>query len=178
FWYTSHLASQGMGELPALGVAQWVEDQKIPEGTVIANFIWPDFPRLYYALPKYRFSWGLDPSYTWHYAPDLAEFMKKASNREKLTPADFKKAYKARYIYVYILQYECAKYCWENGLIPIYQNWDGYIFDLDLPAREITSSTPKLQFLDLVRQGKGAAYVMQYCLEKMYNYYGVPIEKK
>ncbi|MBQ7178056.1 MAG: hypothetical protein IJS08_11640, partial [Victivallales bacterium] len=178
FWYTSHLVSQGMGELPALGVAQWVEDQKLPEGTVIANFMWPDFPRLYYALPKYRFNWGLDPSFTWRNSPELMDFIKRASKREKLTPADFKKAYKARYIYVYILQYECAQCCWENGLIPIYENWDGYIFDLDLPAREITSSTPKLQFLDLVKQGKGAAYVMQYCLEKMYNYYGVPIEKK
>ena len=178
FWYTSHLVSQGMGELPALGVAQWVEDQKIPEGTVIANFMWPDFPKLYYALPKYRFNWGLDPSFTWRSSPELMDFMERASKREKLTPADFKKAYKARYIYVNILMYESAECCWENGLIPIYQNWDGYIFDLELPAREITSSTPKLQFLDLVKQGKGAAYVMQFCLEKMYNYYGVPIEKK
>ena len=178
FWHSSHLVSQGMGELPSLGVAQWVENNKIPEGTVIANFNWSDFPGLYYALPKYRFNWGLDPAFTWDSSPELINFQKRARKREHLTPDDFKKAYKAKYLYVHILQYESAECCWKNGLIPIYENWDGWIFDLDLPAREITSSTPQLMFLDLLKQGKGTAAIMQFYIEKLYNHYGVPIEKK
>ena len=178
FWYISGLVSQGMGELPALGVAEWADQNKIPEDTVIANAMWSDFPKLYYALPKYRFNWGLDPAFTWHHSPEVIKLLSESAEGRQFTPKEFAEVYKARYLYVHILQWYFAEYCWKQGLVPIYQNWDGYIFDLSLPPRTITSSTPELLFLDIARQGKGSAYVMQFCIEKLCDIYGVPIEKK
>ncbi|MBO4512304.1 MAG: hypothetical protein J5746_06030, partial [Victivallales bacterium] len=167
FWYTMHLQSQGQGEVPSWGVARWAEENHIPEGTVIANAVWSSFPRLYFALPKYRFCWGIEPAFTWHHSPQLVRLAKDIEWGRPHTPQEFRETYGSDYLYVHLLEWQWAEYFWKSGFIPIYENWDGWIFDLTRHARVVTPQTEALQFLDLVKKGNGAPYVMQYYIEKV-----------
>ena len=166
FWYTMHLQSQGQGELPAWGVAQWAEENHIPEGTVIANAVWSSFPALYYAMPKYRFCWGIEPAFSWHHSPQLVRLAKDIENGVPHTPQEFRETYGSDYLYVHLLEWQWAEYFWKSGFIPIYENWDGWIFDLTRHARVVTPLTEPLLYLKLVKKGNGAPYVLQYCIEK------------
>jgi hypothetical protein len=48
------------------GASLWMEQHLAPDETVI-NLFWDDFPDLFYAAPRQRYIWGLDPTYTIRY---------------------------------------------------------------------------------------------------------------
>jgi hypothetical protein len=53
------------------GASRWME-QHLAEGETVINLFWDDFPDLFYAAPRQRYIWGLDPTYTVRYDPDKA----------------------------------------------------------------------------------------------------------
>lgn len=59
------------------GAASWIR-QHIPAKEHILNLYWDEFPELYYDLPDYRFTWGIDPIFT------LRHDAKRATTLEKL----------------------------------------------------------------------------------------------
>ena len=53
------------------GASLWMEQHLAPGETVI-NLFWDDFPDLFYAAPRQRYIWGLDPTYTIRYDQNKA----------------------------------------------------------------------------------------------------------
>ncbi|HEY6805894.1 MAG TPA: hypothetical protein VI306_20100 [Pyrinomonadaceae bacterium] len=56
--------------------AQWLVDH-VPEGHIIFNTDWDDFPRLFYYDSNHRYVSGLDPSYLYDKNPDLSELYER-----------------------------------------------------------------------------------------------------
>jgi hypothetical protein len=56
--------------------AEWLVDH-VPEGHIIFNTDWDDFPRLFYYDPNHRYVSGLDPSYLYDKNPDLSELYER-----------------------------------------------------------------------------------------------------
>lgn len=67
------------------GASAWMSRNLAPGETVI-NLFWDDFPDLYYAAPRQRYLWGLDPTYTIRYDQNKAVLLERA--RRHLIPLD------------------------------------------------------------------------------------------
>jgi hypothetical protein len=67
------------------GASAWMSRNLAPGETVI-NLFWDDFPDLYYAAPRQRYLWGLDPTYTIRY--DLNKAVKLEQARRHLILLD------------------------------------------------------------------------------------------
>ncbi len=67
------------------GASLWMEQHLAPNETVI-NLFWDDFPDLFYAAPRQRYIWGLDPTYTIRY--DRNKAIRLENFRRHLTRLD------------------------------------------------------------------------------------------
>jgi hypothetical protein len=67
------------------GASAWMSRNLAPGETVI-NLFWDDFPDLFYAAPRQRYLWGLDPTYTIRY--DLNKAVKLEQARRHLNLLD------------------------------------------------------------------------------------------
>ncbi len=67
------------------GASRWMEQHLAPDETVI-NLFWDDFPDLFYAAPRQRYIWGLDPTYTIRYDRNKAVLLENF--RRHLTRLD------------------------------------------------------------------------------------------
>lgn len=70
------------------GASRWMEQHLAPGETVI-NLFWDDFPDLFYAAPRQRYIWGLDPTYTIRYDRSKAVLLEHF--RRRLTPLNGRK---------------------------------------------------------------------------------------
>ena len=113
------------------------------------------------------FCWGSEHAFTWRHSPQLVRLAKDIALGRPHTPQEFRETYGSDYLYVHLLEWQWAEYFWKSGFIPLYEYWDGWIFDLTRHARVVTPQTEALQFLDLVKKGNGAPFVMQYYIEKV-----------
>ncbi len=141
-----NIPSHGMGQYPCVPLADWIEEKNIPKGTIIANTIWSSFPMLYYSLPEYRFTWGLDPAFSWEKAPDVARLMADLKSGIIHEPRDYMEVYGTNYFFFYQDEYREAEHFWKSGFPCIYDNVDGWLFDLSLPQR---SNPPPLIMLEI-----------------------------
>ncbi len=67
------------------GASLWMEPHLASDETVI-NLFWDDFPDLFYAAPRQRYIWGLDPTYTIRY--DRNKAVQLENFRRHLTRLD------------------------------------------------------------------------------------------
>ena len=139
----------GQAYFPCVPFADWARDVKIPEGTVIANADWSDFPMLYFSMPEYRFLWGLDPAFSWKKAPNVVKIFADLANEHIFEPEDYAKEYGTKYMFVYQKQLMMADIFWEYGFVCLYENVDGWLFDLSQPR--VLPPKP-LPFLELKKQ--------------------------
>ena len=149
-WQAINLPPQGFGNVPCYGIAQWAEKNKLPPGTAIANLSWGDFPMLYYAMPQYCYTYGIDPTFCWKQNPKAlmcVAAMQMLPKDKMFTPEHFARLLHAQYLHIPCRYREIAEKLWECGFVQVYDDWDGIIFDLYHPARVITPNTPRLNNL-------------------------------
>jgi hypothetical protein len=76
--------------------------KNIPEGEIIFNVAWDDFPLLFMRDRKHFYAWGLDPTFLYVYSPELYEKGKKIwSNKDRGDVAEiFKNDFGVKYVFV------------------------------------------------------------------------------
>ena len=112
------------------GVAEWAE-KNLPKGTLIGNITWDTFPYLYHVLPDYRFSWGLDPAFTWAVNKEIPQIMHDLSEGSVPSKDVFMQAFKTRFLYLHSQNDRVAYLMVKNGMQIVYAGKDGWIFDLE-----------------------------------------------
>ena len=50
-------------------------NENIPEGEIIYNCNWDNFPKMFFYDTKHRYVWGLDPNYLYSKNPELYKLM-------------------------------------------------------------------------------------------------------
>lgn len=109
---------------------EWVR-ANIPEGTVVANLDWSDFPTVFYADPKRYYLWGMDPMFSYMKDPH------KTLAFEKLRPGYGRKAVHQSFLslntgtqYAYLLapRLQQMEVLTRDGWPVVYAGEDGCIF--------------------------------------------------
>ena len=77
------------------GAAAWMSENLEP-GETVANVWWVEFPELYYDGYRQNYLWGLDPTYTLRWNPDIAAALEKMRIQRDIHPASLAKAFNAR----------------------------------------------------------------------------------
>jgi hypothetical protein len=113
----------------------------LPAGTLIANPCWADFPLLFYSLPDYRFSLGLDPMFAHHAHPQAVVKLEQfRARRLDLTPAELAELTGARVAFVSRHAAPLARHLLARHYAAAYAGPDGWLFDL---GRTISPSTDR-----------------------------------
>jgi hypothetical protein len=121
----------------------------LPDGTVIANLIWGDFPMLFYSAPQFRYTMGLDPMFGYRWNPEKVERLEKfRTGQLLLTPRELMELTDARFAFVPSRAAPLAQLLVKNGFAVAYRGPDGWLFDLEPnspsanPPRPTPSSRP------------------------------------
>jgi hypothetical protein len=67
------------------GAARWMASN-LAAGETVINLYWDDFPELFYAAPRQRYLWGLDPTYSLRF--DAPKTMMLERMRQQQLPLD------------------------------------------------------------------------------------------
>jgi hypothetical protein len=127
----SMISAKANNHQPYTGIAQWAQRQQIPAGTIIANPRWGAFPILYYVMPQYRYSNGLDPMFAYAYDPEKAIIMEDMRTTRNILPPDkFHELTGADYLYVSPDSTGLASAVLKKGYNSLYNGWDGWIFQV------------------------------------------------
>lgn len=103
----------------------------LPAETAIANPCWSDFPMLFYSLPEYRFSLGMEPMFAYAAHPDaIAKLERFRTGRQMLSPAKLAGLTGAAYAYVSQHVPLLAQDMLRHGYAAVYAGPDGWLFDL------------------------------------------------
>ena len=74
--------------------------ENIPEGEIIFNCNWDDFPKLFFLDTKHRYVYGLDPNYLYSANPDLYKALKDITEAKVDDPAPMiREKFGANYIF-------------------------------------------------------------------------------
>jgi hypothetical protein len=74
--------------------------ENIPEGQIIFNCNWDDFPKLFFLDTKHRYVYGLDPNYLYSANPDLYKSLKDLTEAKIDDPAPvIREKFGANYIF-------------------------------------------------------------------------------
>lgn len=112
------------------GFPGWAK-QNIPDGTVIANPEWTDFPVLFYGAPQFRYLLGIEPMFGYSAMPEtVARLEAFRARKAVLSPAELGKLTGSRYAFVSARHEKLARFMHECGYYFIYQESDGWLFDL------------------------------------------------
>lgn len=123
--------------------AGWVQEEKIPKNTTIANLVWSDFPFLIYSCPQFNYLSGIDPMFSYAVAPEKVKKIEQFRIRKlKLTPKELSELVNARYAFVR-KPYNLGKVMEKRGFIAIYHGKDGWLFDLD-PKKNLEKTQKKV----------------------------------
>lgn len=82
-----------------LGGMQWVKEN-VPEGEMIFNTDWDDFPKLFFYSPEHRYAAGLDPTYLLDRDRELSELYGRIGVGDERDPAPpIRQRFGARYVF-------------------------------------------------------------------------------
>ncbi|NMA43439.1 MAG: hypothetical protein GX946_08660 [Oligosphaeraceae bacterium] len=122
---------KGNNHKPYDELAAWVEQNAVPEGTIIANPRWGTFPMLYYSMPKMRYLGGLDPMFSYAYDPQKTMVLEKFRSAETIITAQkLKELTGADYLHVAIENHFLASEVLRHKYRSVYQGRDGWLFAL------------------------------------------------
>ena len=116
---------------PCMQLASWFQKygKSIPEGLVIANLNWSDFPQLYYAMPQFRYLCGLDPTFGYFYKKDITLQLEKIYSAFEIPkPDEMMNLVGTPLVYVSERDSNLAKKLYNSGYRMIYQGVDGWLF--------------------------------------------------
>ena len=130
--------AKGPDDVPCAGVAEWAQKSNLPEDTVIANLNWSDFPRLYYVMPRRRFTWGLDPAFTWYCNKKIPYIIHDLQAGVICSRRDLAEAFQAKYLFISTKDYRMGRFFVKEGFPVLYEGWDGLIFDIETKEPEKT----------------------------------------
>jgi hypothetical protein len=78
---------------------EWVR-ANVPEGEMIFNTDWDDFPKLFFYSPAHRYSSGLDPTYLLDRDKELGELYARIGLGEETNPGPpIRERFGARYVF-------------------------------------------------------------------------------
>lgn len=103
----------------------------VPPGTILGNVNWSDFPRLYYAMPEYRYFCGLDPTFGLAAKnPETIKIIEQfRTGRSNLSPKELTEATGAHLFYVSPRNGRLALRMHRNGYHLAFQDSDeGWVF--------------------------------------------------
>lgn len=120
-----------INRFPFSQFSAWAKKTKLPEGTVIANLYWSDFPRLFFSTYQYRYLYGIDPMFAYFIAPEKVLLLQEFSaDRIKLLPEKIKKITGSDFLFISTEYRQMSKKLFSNGYKLIYQGMDGCLFKL------------------------------------------------
>jgi hypothetical protein len=81
------------------GGAEWMR-ANVPQGEIVFNTDWDDFPRLFYFDPTHRYVSGLDPTYLFDKDPALSKLYDRVTLGEESDPGPLiRDRFGARYVF-------------------------------------------------------------------------------
>jgi hypothetical protein len=123
---------------PYTDFAKWLAESGIPQGEVIGNANWSDFPFLFYAAPNYRYLAGVDPMFAYFkYPAKMNRIELFRTGQGFLTPEKLFDATGTKYIFVSFYNSQLSEYMFKCGYVSIYQGEDGNLFDLQRSFQNI-----------------------------------------
>ncbi len=77
----------------------WI-NENVPEGEIIYNCNWDNFPKMFFYGTKHRYVWGLDPNYLYSKNPDLYKLMGELNSGKIEDPAPvIREKFNSRFIF-------------------------------------------------------------------------------
>jgi hypothetical protein len=105
--------------------------RNLPDGTLVANLGWEDFPRLYQAAPHCRYLVGLDPMFGYVYRPRVILGLLRFKREEVLYPPEkLRQLTGADYAFVSAAQPVAGIMTRSLGYVPLFTGEEGFVFDL------------------------------------------------
>lgn len=113
---------------PAEKIGKWME-KNLPEGTLVVNLNWGDFPAIYHANRKQRFFWGMDPVFSLALSPERTRrFEEMLRDPRYLTPQRFYRITSTRYALVLSRREAFVRYMKSIGWTALYEDKSGTVF--------------------------------------------------
>ncbi len=115
---------------PLTHLAAWFDSfgGSVPKGLVIANLSWSDFPQLYYSLPRFRYLYGLDPTFGYFYKKEIVAKLEAFMPSVNLSPTELMNLTGSPLFYLSPHYEKQAKKMYDAGFRMIYQGDDGWVF--------------------------------------------------
>jgi hypothetical protein len=111
---------------------EWVKNN-IPEGQLIFNADWDDFPKMFYYDQKHAYVSGLDPTYLYSRNPDLSRLFDDITNGKHDDPAlIIREKFGAHYIFSEIKRHpDMYAKAMESGWVEkIYEDDEDYVLKI------------------------------------------------
>lgn len=121
---------------PPDGPAKWLKENT-PENSLVINLDWGDFPAMFYVNRHNAFLWGLDPAFSYAYAPKKARQLENCvlnSIRRKKEDSRIHALTGAKYAFVLSRREKFITYLKDCSWKPVYESEEGCIFLLDSSA--------------------------------------------
>ena len=121
------------------GVSMWMRENLKPGETII-NLDWSDFPALFYAMPEFRYQWGMDPVFSLAAQPERTRLLNDTRSFLKIPPSAslMKRTFGCRFAVILFPRVQHAMYLHRNGWrylseikSPDGKRTEGWVFDLD-----------------------------------------------
>ena len=101
--WATHIAAKDIAGMDPndqyLGGMQWVKEN-VPEGEVIFNTDWDDFPKMFFYAPRHRYASGLDPTYLQDRDRELSDLYGKIGVGDEPDPGPaIRERFGARYVF-------------------------------------------------------------------------------
>lgn len=128
---------------------------KIPDGTVIANINWSEFPRLYYEHPQFRYLTALDPAFALARGKERMILLEQFRKRKIfLTPEQLKTITGAEIFHVPRLEFALADRMRHRYVLIFFSEKDGYLFTMPELAGKFVAKKYSHPELDQKKTGK------------------------
>ncbi len=114
---------------PCPGISAWLKCN-VPKGSIVTNMNWGDFPMIFYSTHDYRYTWGMDPMFSYAYDSKKAVAL-DALCKQKTLPESWRLRSVTGADYAIVLMPAMAKGLMIAGWKIAYEGSDGWIFSLN-----------------------------------------------
>ena len=116
---------------PATELGAWME-RNLPEGELVVNLNWGEFPQLFHGSRKQVFLWGMDPEFSIAADPKRTQRIERMLfDRQQLNPRLFRRVTGGRYAVTLTKDDESVEYLNSIGWKTLYNGPDGVVFRVE-----------------------------------------------